>query len=152
LLGSPHSTIKSSADSSFAVREHEGLKKPQGDNRATNEVAKSVDEYIAAAPKKAQARLKEIRKAIREATPAARESISYGMPYYYYKGRLAWFGLHKTHIGLYLPPPVIEENKNELLNYATTKSSLHLLLNKRIPVPLVRKLVKARTKKNEANR
>ena len=85
-----------------------------------------------------------------EVAPTARESISYGMPYYSYKGRLAWFGLHKTHIGLYLRPPVVEEHKNDLAGFVTTKSAVHLALDTEIPVPLVKKLVKARMKKNEA--
>jgi uncharacterized protein YdhG (YjbR/CyaY superfamily) len=110
---------------------------------------KDVDEYIATAPKEVQDKLKEIRAAIRETAPKAVESISYRMPYYYYKGRLAWFGLAKAHIGLYLRPPVVEEHKKELANYKTTKSALHFPLDKKIPVPLVKKLIKARMKKND---
>ena len=72
------------------------------------------------------------------------------MPYYSYKGRLAWFGLHTTHIGLYLRPPVIEEHKVELKGYQTTKSAVHLSLDKEIPVALVKKLVRAAMKKNDA--
>jgi len=114
--------------------------------------AKNVDEYISAAPKNAQEKLKEVRAAIREAAPAALESISYGMPYYEYKGRLAWFGLHKAHIGLYLRPPIIDEHKNELVGYVTTKSAVHLQLDRKIPVSLIKKLVKARMLKNEIER
>jgi len=72
------------------------------------------------------------------------------MPYYDYKGRLAWFGLHSLHIGLYLRPPLIEEHKKELTGYVTTKSAVHLPLDKKIPVSLVKKLVKARMKMNDA--
>jgi uncharacterized protein YdhG (YjbR/CyaY superfamily) len=72
------------------------------------------------------------------------------MPYYDYKGRLAWFGLHRAHIGLYLRPPVIEEHMNGLAGYETTKSAVHLPLDRKIPVPLIKRLVKARMKKNEA--
>lgn len=71
------------------------------------------------------------------------------MPYFDYKGRLAWFGLSKSHIGLYLRPPVIEEHKKELAGYVTTKSAVHLPLSKKIPVALVKRLVKARMKMNE---
>jgi uncharacterized protein YdhG (YjbR/CyaY superfamily) len=112
--------------------------------------AKNVDEYISAAPRQVQDKLREVRAAIKEAAPAAHESISYRMPYYNYKGRLAWFGLHKAHIGLYVRPPVIEEYKNELVGYETTKSAVRLPLDKKIPVLLIKKLVKARMKKNEA--
>jgi uncharacterized protein YdhG (YjbR/CyaY superfamily) len=120
--------------------------------RVLKKAPKDVDEYIARAPKEVQDKLKEIRVTIREAAPTAVESISYGMPYYDYMGRLAWFGLAKAHIGLYLRPPVIEEHKKELANYKTTKSAVHLPLDKKIPVPLIKKLIKARMKKNEDER
>ncbi|MCL5316742.1 MAG: DUF1801 domain-containing protein [Thaumarchaeota archaeon] len=113
---------------------------------------KSVDDYISEAPVEVQDKLKEVRAAIREVAPAAVESISYGMPHYNYKGRLAWFGLAKAHIGLYLPPPVVMEHENELSGYGTTKSAVHFPLDKKIPVPLIKKLVKARMKKNEAEK
>ena len=110
----------------------------------------SVDEYISAAPRSTQAKLREVRLAILEAAPEAKESISYGMAYYNYKGRLAWFGLHTSHIGLYLRPPVVEEHEKDLEGYETTKSAVHLPLDKKIPVSLVKKLVKARMKMNDA--
>jgi uncharacterized protein YdhG (YjbR/CyaY superfamily) len=62
---------------------------------------KNVDEYITAAPKEVQPKLREVRAAIREAAPEAVESISYGMPFYSFKGesgfkaRLCYFGLLK---------------------------------------------------------
>ncbi len=54
---------------------------------------KDVDEYIANAPKDIHSKLRELRRAIRTAVPKAEESISYGMPYYYYKGLLVYFQL-----------------------------------------------------------
>lgn len=111
---------------------------------------KNVDEYIAGAPKEVQGKLTELRVAIREAVPTAVESISYDIPYYDYKGRLVWFGLAKTHIGLYIRPPIIEEHKSELKGYETTKSTVRFPLDKQLPITLIKKLVKARMKKNDA--
>lgn len=119
-------------------------------NPATNKTPKNVDDYISAAPVEVQDKLEEVRAAIREVAPTAVESISYQMPYYNYKGRLAWFGLQRHHIGLYLRPPIIEEHKKELASYVTTKSAVHLSLDQKIPVSLVKKLVRAAMKKNEA--
>src|SRR6516165_9900029 len=76
--------------------------------------AKEIEAYIARAPRGVQGKLKELRSAIKQVAPGANESISYRMPYYSYKGRLAWFALMKNHIGLYLRPPVIAEHKREL--------------------------------------
>jgi uncharacterized protein YdhG (YjbR/CyaY superfamily) len=113
---------------------------------------KTVDEYISFSPKEARAKLTRVRAAIREAAPSAKESISYRIPYYSYKGRLAWFALFKEHIGLFIRPPVLEEHSAELNRYTMTKSSLHLPLDEEIPVALVKKLVKAAMKKNEGRK
>jgi uncharacterized protein YdhG (YjbR/CyaY superfamily) len=108
-----------------------------------------VEEYISAAPKEVLGKLEEVREAIMEVAPEARESIGYGIPYYYYKGQLAWFGPFKEHIALLIRPPVLYEHRKELEGYAMTKSSLHLPLNTKVPVTLVKKLVKFGIKKNE---
>jgi len=114
--------------------------------------SKAVDAFIAAAPKAAQGKLKELRELIRKTAPTAVERISYGMAYYHYHGRLAYFGGWKAHIGLYLPTPTIAEHKRELADYETTKATIRLPLDKRLPVALIRKLLKARMKTNEAGR
>ena len=116
------------------------------------EKAKDVDEYIESAPKEVQGKLREIRKVIREVAPTAKESISYEMPFYDYKGRLVWFANMKTYVGLYLRPPIIEEHKRELAVYKTTKSAIHFPLDKELPIPLIKELVKARMKMNEAEK
>ena len=108
----------------------------------------TVDEYIAAAPKEAQPKLRQVRKAILEAAPEARESISYRIPYYAYRGRLVWFGIFREHIGLFLRPPLLEEHKSELKGYTMTKSSLHLPLDREIPSALVKRLVKDAIRRN----
>ena len=110
---------------------------------------KDVDAYIAGTPKDLQRKLKELRTTIRKTAPDAKERISYGMPYYEHKGRLAYFQLWKTHIGLYVPTPVIEDHKSELKDYETAKATVRFPLNKKLPVALIRKLIKARVKKNE---
>jgi uncharacterized protein YdhG (YjbR/CyaY superfamily) len=74
---------------------------------------KDVDSYIAEAPKEARAKLKEMRTLIKQSAPDATEKISYGMPYYAYKGRLAYFSHWKTHVGLYIPTPVIKEHEEQ---------------------------------------
>jgi uncharacterized protein YdhG (YjbR/CyaY superfamily) len=111
--------------------------------------SKEVDAYIAKAPKELRGKLKDIRAAIKQVAPNAKESISYQIPHYSYKGRLAWFALMKNHIGLYLRPPVIAEHKRELAAYKTTKSAVHFPLDEKLPIPLIKKLVRARVKKNE---
>lgn len=113
-------------------------------------LSRDVSAYIASAPTAVRSKLREVRAAIREVAPDAAESISYGMPCYSYKGRLAWFGLQRSHIGLYIRPPVIKEHKTELAGYVTTKSAVQIPLDRRMPTSLIKKLVRARMRKNEA--
>ena len=111
--------------------------------------ASSVNAYIAAAPKEVRGKLRELRLAIKKAAPAAEERISYGMPYYEYHGRLAYFQHSKNHIGLYVPPPVIEEHKNELRKYETAKATVRFPLDRELPLGLVRRLIRARMRMND---
>src|SRR5690349_13272742 len=110
--------------------------------------AENVDEYIAATPKDMQPKLKQIRSAIREVAPGAVESISYGMPFYSYKGeegfkgRLVYFGLLKSSIALYMRPQDLEPYMNEVAEYMSTKSALQFPLNQALPVQLIKKLVR----------
>jgi uncharacterized protein YdhG (YjbR/CyaY superfamily) len=127
--------------------------------------SKDVDAYIARCPKNIQGKLNEIRAAIRKAAPGSTETTSYfQMPGYFYpgydyNGMFAWFGLRKSHIALLLRPPAVQDHEKELSRYATTKASVQLPLDEKIPAPLVKKLVKASVKimkakpaKNEAKK
>lgn len=113
---------------------------------------KTVDEFIAAAPKELRGRLKELRSTIRKAAPDAAERISYGMPYYGYKGRLVYFRYTTHHIGLYVPPPVIQEHKHELVKYEKAMATVRFPLDKKLPLALIRRLIKARMKMNETGK
>lgn len=108
---------------------------------------KDVNAYISSAPKEVQGKLRQVRAAIRDVAPDAVESISYRMPCYD-NGKVAWFGLMSTHIGIYIRPPIISEHKKELASYRTTKSAVQFPLDKAIPVQLIKKLVRARINKN----
>lgn len=110
---------------------------------------KDVDAYIAAAPANVRSKLKEMRKAIKEIAPQAMEKLSYGMPYYGYKGRLAYFAAFNAHIGLYIPTPTIEQHKNDLKGYGTAKATVRFPLDKKLPIALIKKLVKSRVKFND---
>lgn len=112
--------------------------------------AKDVDEYIAQAPKEIQGKLQELRGAIKETAPAAEEKLSYGMPYYGYKGRLAYFAYAKNHIGLYVMPPIIQDHKKELEKYETATATVRFPLSEDLPLALIKKLVKAGVKNNAA--
>lgn len=112
---------------------------------------KNVDEYIKGAPKDSQGKLKKLRAAIKEIAPGAEERISYGMPYYGHKGRLVYFAAQNSYIGLYIPPPIIHNHAKELAGFVTTKSAIHLPNDQKLPLALIKKLVRARMKHNESS-
>lgn len=67
----------------------------------------------------------------------------YSYPGYPYKGMILWFGLQRSHIGLYLRPPTIARHLAELRGFGTTKSALHLPYEGELPTPLLRRMVLA---------
>jgi len=114
--------------------------------------SKDVDGYIARCPKDVQDKLNAIRAAIRDVAPDATETIGYFhmpgffYPGYDYNGMFAWFGLQKSYISLLLRPPTIQDRQKDLAGYATTKAAVHLPLDRNVPMPLVKKLVRASLK------
>jgi uncharacterized protein YdhG (YjbR/CyaY superfamily) len=113
----------------------------------TNAKARNVAEYIAAAPKEVQARLRQIRAAIKEAAPDATEFISYGMPAYKHDKTFVGFAAMKNHIGLYpFTGSFIAAHHKELAGYSCSKSAIRLPLDKPIPISLIRTIVKLRIK------
>ena len=110
----------------------------------------NVDAYISAAPEEARPKLRELRKMIRTTVPEAQEGISYKMPYYNYYGALVWFAAFKGYVGIFIRPPVIQENNRALKSYVTTKSAVHFPMNKPLPMALIRKLVRASAAKNKS--
>lgn len=111
--------------------------------------ASTVAAYIAAAPKETQAKLKELRRIIKSVAPKAEEKISYAMPYYGYKGRFAYFAHAKKHVGLYVMPPVVANHKKDLRGYVTSTATVQFPLEKKLPVALIKKLLKAGVRQNE---
>ncbi len=111
-----------------------------------------VAEYIACCPKEVQVKLEKIRVAIRGVAPGAIETMSYfkmpGYSYegYDYNGMFVWFSYKKPYIRLHLRPPVIEDHKAEISGYLTTKAIVSFPADKEMPMPLVKKLVKASLK------
>lgn len=74
------------------------------------------------------------------------------MPYYSYKGRLVYFAAFKDHISLFAMPPIVGEHRRELRKYKKGKGTIQFPLDQTLPVSLIRKLVKAGVKRNEARR
>ncbi len=104
----------------------------------------TVDEYIAQCPPEVRPILERLRAEIGKAAPKAVERISYQMPGFYLNGNLVWFGLHTHHIGFYPTGEGIETFKEELAPYKKSKGAVQFPLDKPIPYPLIRRIVKHR--------
>ena len=108
----------------------------------------SIKEYIDAAPAEVQEKLNKMHTCIREAAPGAKESLKWGMPAYSYQKILVTFAVFKHHIGFYPMPSAIEAFAKDLAKYNTAKGSVQLPLDKPLPLPLIRKIVKFRVKES----
>jgi uncharacterized protein YdhG (YjbR/CyaY superfamily) len=117
---------------------------------AKNAPAKNVDEYLAGVPKEARATLEKLRKTIKAAAPMASEVISYQMPMYKHHGMVVGFAAFKDHCSIFPGSAVMDAHKEELSRYDTSKGTIRFPADKPLPVALVKKLVKARIKENEA--
>jgi uncharacterized protein YdhG (YjbR/CyaY superfamily) len=111
-----------------------------------------VDAYIAAAPRAVQPMLNELRQLIKSAAPNAKERISYGMPSYDYQGRIAHFAGYESHVGLYGVAHVAHEHGASITKYLESQSTLRFPVGQKLPVALIRKLIKARVTQNEAGK
>ena len=112
--------------------------------------AKTLDEYLARVPEPARSTLKKVRAAIRSAVPRdATETISYGMPAFKHKGVLVWFAAFSNHCSLFPGSGVIEEYKNELKGFSTSKGTIQFPADKPLSAALIKRMVKARIAQKE---
>lgn len=93
-----------------------------------------------------------MRATIQAAAPGAVERTDYfqmpgySYPGFDYDGMFVWFSFKKPYIRVHVRPPVIQEHSKELVGLRTTKAIVSFPMDKRIPVTLVKKLVKASLK------
>ena len=107
---------------------------------------KTITEYINAAPKEAQPKLREMRACIREAAPGARESLKWGMPAFSYQRILVTFAAFKNHIGFYPTPSAVKAFSKELSKFATADASIRFPIKDPLPTALIRKITAFRVR------
>ena len=112
---------------------------------------KTVDDYLASLPDDVRTTLETIRRAIKAAAPKASEGISYQMPMYKHHGMVIGFAAFKDHCSIFPGSGVMDAYKKELERYKTSKGTIRFAANKPLPAALVKKLVRARIRENEAN-
>jgi uncharacterized protein YdhG (YjbR/CyaY superfamily) len=108
----------------------------------------SITEYIHAAPKEAQKKLREIRACIRASAPGAKEGMKWGMPAFSYKRILVTFAAFKHHIGFYPTPSAVKAFEADLSKFVTADASIQFPLEKPLPLPLIRKITEFRVRES----
>jgi uncharacterized protein YdhG (YjbR/CyaY superfamily) len=97
--------------------------------------------------------LTEMRGAIRSAVPRdATEIISYRMPAFRRDGVLVWYAAFADHCSLFPGASVLEQFKDELAGFKTSKGTVQFPLDKPLPVALIKRIVKARVVEREGKK
>lgn len=107
---------------------------------------KTVDDYLAKAPKEKRAALAKLRQTIKAAAPKASETLSYGIVGYKHQQKpVVYFGYWKAHYSLYgMGSRVTKAHAAELKDYLLSKGTIQFPADKPLPYRLVTKMVKAR--------
>jgi uncharacterized protein YdhG (YjbR/CyaY superfamily) len=94
----------------------------------------------------------EMRKRILEVIPNAEEVVSYGMPAFKIEGVIvAGLLANKNHVGYYpFSGGILYLFPKELANFTTTKSAIHVPVDKPLSKMLISKLIKARIEEHKA--
>ena len=105
-----------------------------------------VAKHYQRAPSPQRDTMLEMRKRILEIVPRAEEVVSYGMPAFKVDGKIvAGLLSNKKHVGYYpFSGSILHLFPDELAKFSTTKSALHVPVDKPLTKTLLSKLIKAR--------
>jgi uncharacterized protein YdhG (YjbR/CyaY superfamily) len=106
----------------------------------------SVTQYLSWQNDEQRAALDKLREVIAAAAPDATEGISYSMPAFLLGGKgLVCYAAFKDHYSLFpMSGAVVEQHAAELGDRMTGKGTIQFRYDERLPVGLVKKIVKTR--------
>lgn len=113
---------------------------------------RDVAAYLAKLAPPQRAALERLRAQILAAAPKAEERISYQIPGFFHHGRLVWMAAFRDHCSFF--PGANATRLARELGYGDlvkAKGTLHFMPEKPLPATLVKAIVKARVRENEAN-
>ena len=110
------------------------------------DTARLLRAYFAAQPPEQRRMLKQVRTIARTVAPGAVDAFSYRIPALRLDGKvLVWYAGFKAHVSLF---PMTDKLRrafgDDLKGYRTAKGTIQFPVGKRLPVTLVRRLIKAR--------
>jgi len=106
----------------------------------------TVDEYIEAAPKEAQEKLREIHAILKKVAPSAKEILKWGSPVFE-EGRILFsYSAYRSHLNFSPTGPAMEPFKKELAKFKTGKDTIQFPYDKPLPKMLIRKIAAFRAK------
>jgi uncharacterized protein YdhG (YjbR/CyaY superfamily) len=108
--------------------------------------AKRAAAYYARLTEPAKSTLQKVRAAILSACPKGTiETISYGIPTFKHNGGIVAIAAFKDHCSLFpMSYFVIEKFRAQLSRFEISKGTVRFPLDKPLPAPLLKKMVKAR--------
>src|SRR5688572_3104919 len=106
----------------------------------------NVTEYINAAPKEAQEKLREIRAILKNVAPNAIETLKWGSPVFEEKRILFAYSAFKSHLNFMPTHSAMIPFKEELAEYITGKDTIQFPYNKPLPKVLIRKIAAFRAR------
>ncbi len=104
----------------------------------------TVAEYIAAAPKVARAKLREMRALVAAAAPGATQSLKWGMPSFSGRRILVTFAAFTRHIGFFPTPAAVRAFAKELTGFKTSAAGIQFPLDRPLPRSLIKRITKFR--------
>jgi len=113
----------------------------------------TVDDYFARLSEPGRSTLGKMRAAIRSVLPhEATETISYQMPAFKHNGILVWYAAFGDHCSLFPTASIVEEFKDELTGFKTSKGTIQFPIDKPLPIALIKRIVKARVAEHESKK
>lgn len=112
---------------------------------------KTISEYIDAAPREAQDKLREIHAILKNVAPDAEETIKWGSPVFIEKRILFAYSAFKSHLNFMPTQGALEPFKEELAEYNTGKDTIQFTYDKPLPGKLIQKIATFRIKEVREN-